>query len=267
MNEFFSVQDVSVCLGGRQILDHISFSVDAPGHVIGILGPNGSGKTTLLKAVCGELPHGGHVVLEGLELAGLRTKELAKRVSYIPQQSGISISMSVLDVVLMGFYSKLGLLSQPSADMRKDAYHALKQVGMADLAERDYLTLSGGEKQLVIFARTLVEDTKLLLFDEPDSSLDLGNKYRMIQMIRDFVCGNPVKTALICLHDPILALACCDTLMLLKDGHLIRMLRPETDSIKDMELAFTEIYGPVNLLEIPDPQNPDHRRLILLPTL
>jgi len=80
MNEFFSVQDISVSLGGRQILDHVSFSVDTPGHVIGILGPNGSGKTTLLKAVCGELPHGGHVVLEGLELAGLRAKELAKRV-------------------------------------------------------------------------------------------------------------------------------------------------------------------------------------------
>ena len=184
MNEFFSVQDISVSLGGRQILDHVSFSVDAPGHVVGILGPNGSGKTTLLKAVCGELPHGGHVILEGLELTGLRAKELAKRVSYIPQQSGISISMSVLDVVLMGFYSKLGLLSQPSADMRRNAYHALKQVGMAELAERDYLTLSGGEKQLVIFARTLVEGTKLLLFDEPDSSLDLGNKYRMVQMIR-----------------------------------------------------------------------------------
>ena len=167
----------------------------------------------------------------------------------------------------MGFYSKLGLLSQPSADMRRDAYHALKQVGMAELAGRDYLTLSGGEKQLVIFARTLVEGTKLLLFDEPDSSLDLGNKYRMVQMIRELVCGNPVKTALICLHDPVLALTCCDTLMLLKDGHLIRILRPETDSIKDMELAFTEIYGPVNLLEIPDPQSPDHRRLILLPTL
>lgn len=267
MNEFFSVQDVSVCLGGHQILDHVSFSVDAPGYVIGILGPNGSGKTTLLKAVCGELPHGGHIVLEGLELAGLRAKELAKRVSYIPQQSGISISMSVLDVVLMGFYSKLGLLSQPSADMRRDAYHALKQVGMAELAGRDYLTLSGGEKQLVIFARTLVEGTKLLLFDEPDSSLDLGNKYRMVQRIRELVCGNPVKTALICLHDPVLAITCCDTLMLLKDGHLIRILRPETDSIKDMELAFTEIYGPVNLLEIPNPQAPDHRRLILLPTL
>ena len=187
MADFFSVQDISLCLGGRQILDHVSFSVDTPGRVIGLLGPNGGGKTTLLRAICGELPHDGHVFLEGAELAGLRSKELARRVSYIPQQSGISISMSAIDVVLMGFYPKLKLLSQPSADMRAAALRALEQVGMAGLADRDYLTLSGGEKQLVILARTLVEDTKLLLFDEPDSSLDLGNKYRMASLFQDLL--------------------------------------------------------------------------------
>ena len=205
MADFFSVQDISLCLGGRQILDHVSFSVDTPGRVIGLLGPNGGGKTTLLRAICGELPHDGHVFLEGAELAGLRSKELARRVSYIPQQSGISISMSAIDVVLMGFYPKLKLLSQPSADMRAAALRALEQVGMAGLADRDYLTLSGGEKQLVILARTLVEDTKLLLFDEPDSSLDLGNKYRMVRMIMELVHGRPGKAGLICLHDPVLA--------------------------------------------------------------
>ena len=73
MADFFSVQDISLCLGGRQILDHVSFSVDTPGRVIGLLGPNGGGKTTLLRAICGELPHDGHVFLEGAELAGLRS--------------------------------------------------------------------------------------------------------------------------------------------------------------------------------------------------
>ena len=81
MADFFSVQDISLCLGGRQILDHVSFSVDTPGRVIGLLGPNGGGKTTLLRAICGELPHDGHVFIEGAELAGLRSKELARRRS------------------------------------------------------------------------------------------------------------------------------------------------------------------------------------------
>lgn len=267
MADFFSVQDISLCLSGRQILDHVSFSVDTPGRVIGLLGPNGGGKTTLLRAICGELPHDGHVFLEGAELAGLRSKELARRVSYIPQLSGISISMSAIDVVLMGFYPKLKLLSQPSADMRAAALRALEQVGMAGLADRDYLTLSGGEKQLVILARTLVEDTKLLLFDEPDSSLDLGNKYRMVRMIMELVHGRPGKAGLICLHDPVLALACCDTLMLLKDGRLICTLQPKTDSVHDMEKAFSEIYGAVRLVPVADPEISNHKRLILLPLL
>ena len=242
MADFFSVQDISLCLGGRQILDHVSFSVDTPGRVIGLLGPNGGGKTTLLRSICGELPHDGHVFLEGAELAGLRSKELARRVSYIPQQSGISISMSAIDVVLMGFYPKLKLLSQPSADMRAAALRALEQVGMAGLADRDYLTLSGGEKQLVILARTLVEDM-------------------------ESVHGRPGKAGLICLHDPVLALACCDTLMLLKDGRLICTLQPKTDSVQDMEKAFSEIYGAVRLVAVADPEISNHKRLILLPLL
>ena len=290
MTEFFSVKDLSVPIGGRRILSHISFSVAEPGHVIGLLGANGSGKTTLLRALCCELPHSGNIFLEGTKIAGPRAKELAKLVSYIPQQSGISISMSVIDVVLMGFYSKLKLLSQPSADMKAAAFQALERVGIAGFADRDYLTLSGGEQQLVILARTMVEDTKLLLFDEPDSSLDLGNKYRMAQMISELVhggqtsaaadlalCAHPsggsvqhrpdtsssAKAALICLHDPALALACCDTLMLLKDGHLICTLHPETDPVSEMEQAFSEIYGPVRLIELPDPSKQSRTRLIL----
>ena len=264
MADFFSVQDISLCLGGRQILDHVSFSVDTPGRVVGLLGPNGGGKTTLLRALGGDVPH---VFREGAALDGLRSKELARRVSYIPQQSGLSISMSAIDVVLMGFYPKLKLLSQPSADMRAAALRALEQVGMAGLADRDYLTLSGGEKQLVILARTLVEGTKLLLFDEPDSSLDLGNKYRMVRMIMELVHGRPGKAGLICLHDPVLALACCDTLMLLKDGRLICTLQPKTDSVQDMEKAFSEIYGAVRLVAVADPEISNHKRLILLPLL
>jgi len=99
--------------------------------------------------------------------------------------------MSALDVVLMGFYSRLKLFEQPSAKMREAALQALASVGMDDFANRDYLTLSGGEQQLVILARTLIEDTSLLLFDEPDSSLDLGNKYRM--MGRYGTCGSRLR--------------------------------------------------------------------------
>lgn len=303
MSEYFSIQDLSVSMGGHQILDHLSLPVENPGHMIALLGPNGSGKTTLLRAICGELSHSGHVLLNGQDLTALFPKALAGLVSYIPQQSGISISMSALDVVLMGFYSRLKLFEQPSAKMRESSLQALASVGMDDFANRDYLTLSGGEQQLVILARTLIEDTSLLLFDEPDSSLDLGNKYRMMGLIADIVhaargSGGSVsrtcffspeegsetdtvldmpylqsehafagKTAILCLHDPTLALAYCDILLLLKDGRLIHTLHPKTDPIAVMEQAFSDIYGEVRLVPVPDPSNCAGNRLILLPIL
>ena len=326
MSEHVSIQDLSVSLGGHKILNHLSLSVENPGHMIALLGPNGSGKTTLLRAICGELSHSGHVLLNGQDLTALSPKALAGLVSYIPQQSGISISMSALDVVLMGFYSRLKLFEQPSAKMREAALQALVSVGMDDFANRDYLTLSGGEQQLVILARTLIEDTSLLLFDEPDSSLDLGNKYRMMGLIADIVQAaqggrsaspaffpykkEPVsthshtgpdclqqshslrectslacsadepdglsystgkilteKTAILCLHDPTLALAYCDILLLLKDGTLIHTLHPKTDPVSVMEQAFSEIYGEVRLVPLPDPSKCAGNRLVLLPIL
>ena len=291
-----------------------------------MISPPGAGKTTLLRAICGELSHSGHVLLNGQDLTALSPKALAGLVSYIPQQSGISISMSALDVVLMGFYSRLKLFEQPSAKMREAALQALVSVGMDDFANRDYLTLSGGEQQLVILARTLIEDTSLLLFDEPDSSLDLGNKYRMMGLIADIVQAaqggrsaspaffpykkEPVsthshtgpdclqqshslrectslacsadepdglsystgkilteKTAILCLHDPTLALAYCDILLLLKDGTLIHTLHPKTDPVSVMEQAFSEIYGEVRLVPLPDPSKCAGNRLVLLPVL
>ena len=304
MSEHVSIQDLSVSLGGHQILNHLSLSVENPGHMIALLGPNGSGKTTLLRAICGELSHSGHVLLNGQDLTALSPKALAGLVSYVPQQSGISISMSALDVVLMGFYSRLKLFEQPSAKMREAALQALASVGMDDFANRDYLTLSGGEQQLVILARTLIEDTSLLLFDEPDSSLDLGNKYRMMGLIADIVqaahtgpdclqqshslreCTSLAcsadkpdglsystgkilteKTAILCLHDPTLALAYCDILLLLKDGTLIHTLHPKTDPVSVMEQAFSEIYGEVRLVPLPDPSKCAGNRLVLLPVL
>lgn len=266
MSSHISIQDISVRLNHRLLLDHVSFSMEKPGHLIALLGPNGSGKTTLLRAICGEVPHEGTVSLDGTDLSRLRPKALAKAVSYIPQQSGISISMRVIDVVLMGYYSRLSLLSQPSADMRAAAEDALSRVGILNLSDRDYMTLSGGEKQLVILARTLVEDTKLLLFDEPDSSLDPGNKYKMLHMISS-ITSDAEKTALICLHDPVLALTFCDTLLLLKNGRLIHTLHPASDPVSKMEAAFSELYGETRLIQVPDPQKAGQMRFVLLPLL
>ena len=171
MSILFSANDLSVTLGSAPVLQDISFSVPDTAPLVGVMGANGSGKTTLLRCIAGLVPHKGHCALHGKPLQQLSAKSLARRISYIPQQSGIGISLSVREVVLMGFNPRLGVLQAPSPAMHAAAEQALAQVGLAGFADRDYLTLSGGEQQLCLLARTLVQDSELLLLDEPDLSL------------------------------------------------------------------------------------------------
>lgn len=255
----FSAEHLCVRRGEQLILDDLSFSIEKSGTLTGLLGTNGSGKTTLIRTICQDLPHSGKCRLNQTILEGQSVRSLARQLSYIPQQTGISISMSVMDVVLMGFYPVLRLFERPSALMRKQAYRALCQTGMQDFADRDYLTLSGGQKQLTILARTLVEDTTLLLLDEPDSSLDFPNRSSMLRLIAQTTAIHQ-KTTLVCLHSPDLALQFCDQILLLKNGKVCASLFPRTDSVKEMEDAFSEIYGPVRLVRLP----PD-RLILLLP--
>ena len=234
---------------------------DTPSCVL-FVGINGAGKTTLLKAAAGLLPHTGQCLLDGVPLESLSTRRLAQTVSYIPQQSGISVSLSAREVVLMGFNPRLGVLQSPTAAMRAAADEALRTVGLANKAGQDYLTLSGGEKQLCILARTIAEDAPLLLLDEPDSALDLANRSRMTALLAQLVHTGG-KTALVCLHDPALALDSCDILVVLQGGGVAAVLHPRTDPPAVLQAALAAVYGPLELLPVTDCRG--RRRLALLP--
>ena len=242
---FFSVNNLSVNYGKQNILSNLSFELEAS-STIGILGANGSGKTTLLKSICGILPHGGSCVLEGTTLETQKPGQLAKLCSYIPQRSGISIDLSVLDVVLMGFYPHLGILEHPSFEMKEKALHLIHLVGLTGKENHNYLHLSEGQKQLCILARTLVANSKLLLLDEPESALDFHFRHKMLKLICKWNIENHC-TALISLHDPMLALNSCDSLLLLSDGHIIATLHPKTDSLSSMEEKLCSLYGDISL--------------------
>lgn len=258
----FTVENLAVRLGDKNILQNVHFTIDTPGQLVGILGANGSGKTTLLRAVAGLLPHTGCCLMDGVPLESLSTRCLAQTVSYIPQQSGISVSMSAREVVLMGCNPRLGVLQSPTAAMCAAAEEALRTVGLADKAEQDYLTLSGGERQLCILARTFVEDAPLLLLDEPDSALDLANRSHMAALLAEFVHASG-KTALICLHDPMLMLDWCDTLIVLQSGQVGAMLYPRTDPVEALRSALAAVYGPLELVPVTD--RTGRVRLALLP--
>lgn len=242
---FFSAKNITAGYGSKIVTSDLSFDLDT-GCVLGILGANGSGKTTLLKSLCGILPHKGTCTLQGTVLEDLSSRQLAGLCSYIPQRSGIAIDISVQDVVLMGFNPHLGILQHPDSTMKEKALQMLKQTGLDGKEDMNYLHLSEGQKQMCILARTLVSDGKLLLLDEPESALDFQYRYQMLKLICKWV-KEEERGALVTLHDPALALNCCDRLLLLADGQVLDTICPACDELEKMENLLSKIYGPVSL--------------------
>lgn len=242
---FFYADHISAGYGKVNVIEDICFHLEC-GRMMGIIGANGSGKTTLIKAICGNVPHAGNASLDGCILENLSVRQLASVCAHVPQRSGINIDISAMDVVLMGFNPRLGILSHPTNAMRTAARDALTQVGLSGKENMNYMHLSEGQKQLCILARTLVSDAKLLLLDEPESALDFRYRYQMLNLLQGWV-KNENKAAIVTLHDPSLALNYCDQLLLLDNGSVLGTIYPQTDDPDQMEQMLTRIYGPINL--------------------
>jgi iron complex transport system ATP-binding protein len=232
-----AVSALQVSYGRRRILESVTFSVQ-PGQVLGLLGPNGTGKTTLLKAVGGLCrAQGGSCRLDGVDLWRLSPTRRARQVAYVPQSAPVSLPVQVLDAVLMGRMPYAGL-SAAQAD-RELAAAALERLGLEELAFRYMGQLSGGERQRVLIARALVQQPRLLLLDEPTSSLDLKNQLVTLELVRA-LAREEGRIAVVSLHDISLAARYCDRFLLLKQGRAA--------AFGDREQALTEetlraVYG------------------------
>jgi len=243
-----SLREISVGYGGKTVVRDVSFDISA-GDSCALLGLNGSGKTTLLKGICGLLPiGGGRCFSRGLDCTDLNEKERARHFSYIPQRFSKLISVTVMDAVMMGLNAKLGMLESPSAADKAAALAALEKMEIPHLTGEDFSRLSEGQKQLVILARALVQDAPVMLLDEPDSSLDFPNKHKTLAMIRKLV-RDESKAGLVTLHDPNLALAYCDRLILLSEGKVISEIRLGQTSKDEIRSCLAAIYGNISLLE------------------
>jgi iron complex transport system ATP-binding protein len=242
------VHNVAVTLGAFEILRDVSFEIRA-GEVVGLLGRNGAGKTTLLRALTGALPLArGEVEVECHRLAGISRRELARRVAVVPQDLHVPFPFSVAELVLMGRAPHQKLLGFETSDDVARARAALKRLDIEHLADRSCNELSGGERQLVLLARALVQEPKLLLLDEPTAFLDLHHRTMVLRLIRE-LADEQGCAALVVSHDVTLAARACDRLMLLHEGHIDRDGPPaEVIDTAALERVFgldaTVIEGP-----------------------
>jgi iron complex transport system ATP-binding protein len=223
--------DVAVRLGGREVLLGVSLEV-RPGEVVALVGRNGAGKTTVVRVASGVwVPRRGRVSLGGRDLSAWSRRELARRVAVVPQQTTVPFPFRVADVVLMGRTPHLGPLSFEGREDAARAEEAMERLGIASLAERSVLELSGGERQLTMVARALCQDAELILLDEPTAFLDLKHRLEVLAVVKELAAQG--RGALVVSHDLGLAARFCDRMAILAGGSVLaegapgRVLAPE----------------------------------------
>ena len=194
------------------------------GQILSIVGPNGAGKTTLLKCIVRIFnPDKGCVLIDGKEAGNMKRIDLAKCVAYVPQSSPSKFPIAVFDAVLMG--RRPYVTWKPSKNDLEIVAGLLKAMGLEDLALRDFVQLSGGQKQKVLLARAFAQDTDLLLLDEPTSNLDLKHQLEVMEMISRMVKEKGVG-AILAVHDLNLASRYSDTIVMLNAGKIFCTGRP-----------------------------------------
>lgn len=232
MSDVLTTRGLAVGYGEKLILTDINLQLHQ-GEIICLLGANGCGKTTLMKTLLGLLPpKAGEISIDNTPLRDWSAAALARRVAYVPQAHNMPFSFRVADMVALGRSAHLSLFAAPGRAERQMAEQELDHLGIAHLAQRSYSCLSGGEKQLVLIARALVQQPGLLIMDEPAASLDFGNQIKLLNKIEQL--RERGITVLMSTHHPQHAAAVADSIVMLsKDSPACQdkpaaLLTPET---------------------------------------
>lgn len=244
------VDHLSFSYGENKVLNDVSFSSQG-GEAIAVLGPNGVGKSTFFKCILGFLPiKKGKIEIDGRNVSLMSGKELSTLIAYIPQSSNPVFNHSVLDSAAMGLTNKMGLFSVPGEKERKKALEALDRLGIAKLANRGCLNISGGERQLMLIARAMVQDAKIIVMDEPTSSLDYGNSYRVMETIMSL--SKEGYTILFSTHDPDFAMRYSDRVIAFSKGEIIRDGRPGKVLTSDVLSTLYSINVAIRSVKVRD---------------
>lgn len=220
------VKDLSFSYSERPVLHNINFSV-RKGEFLSILGPNGVGKSTLFRCVLGLLSgYTGQVLVDGTDSRTFSTREAAKHIAYIPQSSRSIFNYSVFDIVLMGRTSGLATFRSPGKADRELCHWAMEKVGITRLADRCFHRLSGGEQQLVLIARALVQKAPILMLDEPTANLDFGNQLLVLEQARSL--AQEGYTVIQTTHHPEQSYMFSDRILAIQNGRVLVEGAPKT---------------------------------------
>lgn len=215
--------DVTFAYDGTPALDGVDLTAP-PGQVVGLIGPNGSGKTTLLRTLYAALhPRAGLIRLDDTPVGSLQPREVARRAAVVVQEPASDIPITAAEMVLLGRSPHRSAPQRYTDEDHRIAAAALRRVGARHLADRAHAALSGGEKQRVLIARSLAQNTDHLLLDEPTNHLDVRYQHDILGLVRTLGV-----TTIAVLHDLNLAARYCDHLVLLDAGRVVATGTPHT---------------------------------------
>jgi len=226
----------SVTFEKKQILQPLSFEVSEP-QLVGLLGPNGAGKTSLLRSLMSLIPYEGTIRVGNEDLKAQKAKSIARAIAYLPQDRKVHWAINCYAVVMLGRIPHQPQFGSPSYQDHEAVKTAMHQMGVLDFADRPFESLSGGEKARVLIARTLAQETDIIIADEPAAGLDPAHQIEMMTLFKELVARG--KTVLVSLHDLPLASSCCDRILLMKEGEIVAD-GPPVDALSDplMEKVF-----------------------------
>ncbi len=222
------LKELTVGYGQRILLDHVSTRVSG-GQLAALLGRNGTGKSTLLRAMMGlEKPQGGEILLQGKNIASLKTEELARSISFVTTDKVRVANLRCKDVVALGRAPYTNWIGQLQAEDQQRVEEAMYLVGMSAYAEKTMDKMSDGECQRIMIARALAQDTPVILLDEPTAFLDLPNRYELCLLLRK-LAREENKCVIFSTHDLDIALSLCDFVMLIDNPQLYGL--PTSDMV------------------------------------
>lgn len=226
MNEVIKTQNLSIGYNGKPLMADINVSLNA-GDIVALAGPNGAGKTTLFKTLTASIkPVSGEVSLMGRNLSDYSATERASLFSLVLTDKPDDMFLKVLDIVAAGRYPYMGLLARLKDKDREIVMQSLDTVGITELAERNFISLSDGEKQKVMIAKALAQDTPIIFMDEPAAFLDYPSKIELIHLMKR-LSHEQGKTILFSSHDLELLLRYSDQMWLVAPKKSLKVGSPK----------------------------------------